>query len=140
MIIYKIIPVALVLLICSMSGFAQSTYNCPDNATHPQNDSEDRLAGFLNSDGFESVQTILNLPDLQNSTIELLAGSSYSCHEMNDFKSLYITNIDPKKDYTYYKVSNYYLIVSWYSVNTTKNINIIFLDDQYNLVHVEIFR
>lgn len=132
MIIHKFIAIVSIVFICSMSGYAQSSYSCPDNATHPKNDSQESLEYFLTSNDKESHRIIINLNNLQNSPIETLSGSSYSCHKLNDYKSEYITG-GPDKNYTYYKVSNYYFIVSWYSVNSTGYRGILIFDDDYNL-------
>lgn len=139
MIVSKSILISLAMLISSMAGYAQNNNTCPDNAAHPKNDSEERLADYLNSDSFESVQHLLNLPDLKNEPIELLTDSNNSCYELNSFRSQNFVNIDPNEDYTYYKVSNYYFMVKWYSVNTTKNRNIHIFDEQYNFMFEELF-
>ncbi|MFU8812308.1 MAG: hypothetical protein ACNA78_05025 [Balneolaceae bacterium] len=134
-----VILLFLVLLICPMSNYAQSSDGCPNNAAHPKNDSEELLADYLNSNSFESAQAIFNLPDLQNAPIELLTGSSDPCFELNTFRSQHDITSSPRKDYTYYKVSNYYFSVKWYLVNTTAYRNILIFDDQYNLIHSPVF-
>lgn len=121
-----------VLLICPMSNYAQSSDDCPDNTDHPKNDSEETLEFFLTSDDLEADRIDKNLNSLDPNTLELLTSSSNSCFNLNNFKSQYLVS-SPNVGYTYYKVSNYYFIVSWHSINNTGYKNIYVFDSQYNI-------
>jgi hypothetical protein len=121
-------------LLIASSGYAQSNNACPDNASQAQNDSKESLEFFLNSDDYESTRSTINLTNVEDKPIELLSGSNVSCSELNTYESQHVSN-KPNTHYTYYKVSNYYFMVSWFSVNTTRNINILIFDEQYNIFH-----
>lgn len=127
--IYLVLFTAILLL---SEVQAQKISNCPSNSANPENNSLARLDSFLTADGYESHRVKKGLDNLQYSNIELLTGSSYSCYKLNYFKSTTMTSISSTA-YTYYKVSNYYFIVTWSTVKSTKPTNILVFDDQYNL-------
>lgn len=131
--IAKIITTALLLLfVISTNGYTQNNYNCPDNASNPENESYAKLERFLTSDDHETHRTIINLKNLQNSPIDTLTSSSYSCYKLNNYISQH-TSLDTNEYYTFYKVNNYYFIVTWFSVNTTKPRGILIFDNNYDL-------
>ncbi|MEO9886919.1 MAG: hypothetical protein ABJR05_09745 [Balneola sp.] len=130
----KILALLIIIFSCSIGASAQSNYSCPDNASNSKNDSYNSLETVLTSDDYESLRTTFGLTSLENSTIELLTGSSYNCYKLNDYKSANITN-EPNVEYTYYKVSNNYFIVTWFTVNSTKYKNILVFDSQHKVIH-----
>ena len=120
------------LLMLAPSSIAQSPYSCPDNASHSMNDSDEFMELLIKSDDYESGRIEQNISHLKNQPIELLSGSSYSCYRLNNFRSQEMNSF-PDTDYTYYKVLNYYFIVIWHTVNTTKYTNIYVFDSNYNI-------
>lgn len=122
-----------IVLIVTMNVYSQSQYTCPNNSTDAKNDSDESLELFLSDDGFEAARIEQNLNSLQHMTTQLLTGSSYYCYKINAFKSQYMASTDPVLSYTYYKVSNYYFMVSWHTSNTTRYKNVFVFDSQFKL-------
>ena len=127
-----IFSLLLFLLMLSPVSMAQNPYSCPDNASHPMNDSFKYMEYLAKSDQYESYRAAYNINHLKNYPIELLSGSSYSCYRLNNFRSQEMNSF-PDTDYTYYKVLNYYFMVIWHTVNTTKYVNIYVFDSNYNI-------
>lgn len=134
MIILNIIILNLSLYLLLTITIGAYSQNCPNNAAHPKNNSEEVLTAYISSNSFDTVRSIFNLPSFQNAHIELLTGSSYSCDELNS-RSLDFVNIHPNERYTYYKVSDYYFIVKLFVIDKTSPTNIIIYNNQYNLIH-----
>lgn len=107
--------------------------SCSGNTSNEWNDSEEALQFFLTSDDYETYRAESNLTELKDSTIELLSGSSYGCSWLNSFRSEHFKD-SPNARYTYYKVSNHYFIVQWYTVNTTRYRTILVFDSEYKSV------
>ncbi|RNC83009.1 MAG: hypothetical protein ED557_09815 [Balneola sp.] len=122
----------LLFLAVPIFAYAQSPYSCPSNSSNALNDSSEKMNLLIKSDDYSDQRNTQNIGHLKYYSIQTLQGSSYSCYKLNGFKSQNI-NLTPNTDYTYYQVNNYYFIVSWYTVKSTKYRNIFVLDSQYNL-------
>lgn len=120
----------------STNALAQETVedkSCSGNTSNEWNDSEEALELILTSDEFEKYRVEANLTELKGSTIELLPANNYSCSWLNSFVSEHSKGM-PNSHNTYYKVSNHYFIVQWYTVNTTRYRTIMVFDNEYKPV------
>lgn len=123
---------SLSVLVSFEKANAQNAYSCPDNSTHPLNNSETYVDKLIKSDEYQSRRSELNISSLKYQPIELLTGSSYSCFKLNDFVTQNSTN-EENVEHTYYKVGSYFFVVSWYTVKSTGYVGLLVFDNHYSL-------
>lgn len=110
---------------------------CPDSLDSPHNVSANLIKVLLTSNSPTKQQERIDsgIDHLDFNDLELLSSpaDNYACNQLSNFKDYWLED-KPNTEYTFYKIDNYYFMVSWYNGNMLGFQPVFVFNSQYELI------